>query len=118
MVPPAKRGKSAVNPERQDVDQETAAGRDDDDDDDEDEDDASSSSDDESTTPGTPPLVTGVTLPYGTCVICTQPWQNPTISPTGYMGCFLCLYRAVERDGVCPVTGLVVRVDELRKVAV
>ena len=99
MVRPAQRGKSGLNPEREREAEKAGDG---------------SESDDEegSVVPGTPEDV-----PYGTCPICITPWANPTITPTGYTGCYLCLYRVVERDGRCPVTGGLVRVDELRKVA-
>jgi hypothetical protein len=109
MVPPAVKGRSAMNVEREVEEGEEG------------EDDGSSSSDDEestSITPGTPPTSAPSVLPYGACCICTNPWQNPTITPTGYMGCYLCLYRCVEKDDKCPVTGLRMRTDELRKVAV
>lgn len=55
---------------------------------------------------------------YGSCVICSNEWANPTITPTGYMGCYLCLYGTIEKHGTCPVTGVLMRVDELRKVLV
>ncbi|GHJ87550.1 hypothetical protein NliqN6_3952 [Naganishia liquefaciens] len=101
IVLPAKRGQTGLNPERADVPDADAA---------DDDDDASDS--EESIIPGTPDDV-----PYGTCPICLSAWANPTITPTGYTGCYLCLYRCVERDGKCPVTGGTMRVDELRKVA-
>lgn len=62
-------------------------------------------------------------LPYGTCPLCgVQPWANPTATPTGYVGCYVCLYRFVEANGKCPVTGVDLEamggVDSLRKVLV
>lgn len=61
-------------------------------------------------------------LAYGHCPVCEQPWANPTALPTGYVGCYLCLYRFVERQGVCPVTGCdlggIGGVESLRKVLV
>ncbi|KAH8089169.1 Pex12 amino terminal region-domain-containing protein, partial [Filobasidium floriforme] len=88
-----------------------------------------SSSSSEPSLPSTPPeFVDGSEasterkkpLAYGHCPICEEPWSNPTALPTGYVGCYLCLYRFVEREGVCPVTGGDLAgmggVDSLRKV--
>ena len=67
-------------------------------------------------------FATKTPLAYGHCPICREPWANPTALPTGYVGCYLCLYRFVEREGVCPVTGGDLAgmggVDSLRKVLV
>jgi len=61
-------------------------------------------------------------LAYGHCPICEEPWANPTTLPTGYVGCYLCLYRFVEKREICPVTGISLKdmggVDSLRKVLV
>jgi hypothetical protein len=61
-------------------------------------------------------------LAYGHCPICEEPWANPTTLPTGYVGCYLCLYRFVEKREICPVTGVSLKdmggVDSLRKVLV
>lgn len=89
---------------------------------------ASTASEDLSS-PSTPTSATDVspkaqfkTLPYGSCPICLQPWTNPTITPTGYVGCYLCLYKFVDRYGKCPVTGMDMKasggVDGLRKVLI
>jgi hypothetical protein len=95
------------------------------------DDDSISSSSSEPSLPSTPPeFVDGSEastkrkkpLAYGHCPICEEPWSNPTALPTGYVGCYLCLYRFVEREGVCPVTGGDLAgmggVDSLRKVLV
>lgn len=126
MIPPSVKGRSAVNLERE-KEEGASAPRDEeaggDSDSDSDSDVAKSNSSGARTTPGTPTDVVQGDLAYrpqayGTCVICTEEWANPTITPTGYMGCYLCLYGSVEKWGVCPVTGVRLRTDELRKVLV
>ncbi|KAJ9098341.1 hypothetical protein QFC19_006465 [Naganishia cerealis] len=132
MIPPTLKGRSAVNLERekeQDDDETARADANVDDDSDSDEEvssDSDSSLNDaiQNATPGTPPsqpLDANLQYrpqAYGSCVICSNEWANPTITPTGYMGCYLCLYGTVEKHGTCPVTGVPMRVDELRKVLV
>ncbi|KAJ9121805.1 hypothetical protein QFC22_002428 [Naganishia vaughanmartiniae] len=134
MIPPSQMGRSAVNLEREKEEddgqiEKTRANEDDDSDSDSDNEDSGDS--DSSipgaigdATPGTPPSDLPDTnfqyrpQTYGSCVICSNEWANPTITPTGYMGCYLCLYGTVEKHGTCPVTGVPMRVDELRKVLV
>lgn len=57
-------------------------------------------------------------ISYGLCPICGEGWRNSTLTPTGYVGCFVCLHEAVERDGKCPVTGTPMAVEQLRRVVV
>lgn len=57
-------------------------------------------------------------ISYGICPICGDSWQNPTITPSGYVGCYLCLHGLVEKNGKCPVTGMSMAVEQLRKVVV
>jgi hypothetical protein len=127
MIPPAAKGRSALNLEREKEDGVPVvrdAEVDSDIDSNSDSDDAKSNSSGARTTPGTPTsaVVDGDlayrSQAYGTCVICTEEWANPTITPTGYMGCYLCLYASVDKWGACPVTGVRMRTDELRKVLV
>ncbi|KAJ9114430.1 hypothetical protein QFC20_001573 [Naganishia adeliensis] len=127
MIPPAAKGRSALNLEREKEDDVPVAHDtevDGDSDSDSDSDDAKSDSSSPHTTPGTPTdaVVDGDLgyrpQAYGTCVICTEEWANPTITPTGYMGCYLCLYGSVAKWGACPVTRVRMRTDELRKVLV
>lgn len=58
------------------------------------------------------------TLPYGICPICMTEWKNPTTTPTGYVGCYICLFHDVKKNGDCPITGLKMRTEDLRKVLV
>jgi hypothetical protein len=134
MIPPAHKGRSTVNLEREKEEEDSQTARaeaDEDDDSDSDSDKEDSGESDSSAlsaigqaTPGTPTNELPDTSlhyrlqTYGTCVICSNEWANPTITPTGYMGCYLCLYGTVEKHGACPVTGVPMRVDELRKVLV
>lgn len=83
---------------------------------------ASSTPSDSAASPSTPTNLPYNPLPPNTCPLCLQPWTNPTITPTGYVGCYLCLYRFVEREGRCPVTGVGLEemggVEGLRKVLI
>jgi hypothetical protein len=94
-----------------------------------DDDSVSSSSSELSVSKTSPQSITGSIAPderqtpaYGHCPICEEPWTNPTTLPTGYVGCYLCLYRFVEKREVCPVTGIDLRkmggVESLRKVLI
>lgn len=57
-------------------------------------------------------------ISYGLCPLCGEGWRNPTLTPTGYVGCFVCLHEAVEREHKCPVTGASMVVEQLRRVVV
>lgn len=133
MVLPARKGWSGLNleREREEKAEEGLDGNDDDDDDDE-GDDGVEKEEEESTdiaesslpppksesNPSTEPPKYR-TLPYATCPIClVNPWNNPTITSSGYVGCYVCLYKEVVKRGTCPVTGLEMRVEDLRKVLV
>lgn len=127
LISPAAKGRSTVNLQRE-TEEDVPIARDTEDnsdgDSDSDSDEPKSDFLSAHVTPGTPTdaVVQGDLAyrpqAYGTCVICTEEWANPTITPTGYMGCYLCLYGSVEKWGVCPVTGVRMRTDELRKVLV
>lgn len=52
----------------------------------------------------------------GKCVIHAGDIINCTALPTGWLGCYKCLFTWVEERGVCPVEGTKVGVGELRKI--
>ncbi|SCV67094.1 BQ2448_5740 [Microbotryum intermedium] len=52
----------------------------------------------------------------GLCCVHDGPMVNPTALPTGWLGCYKCLHGWVEHKGVCPVTGSLVALRELRKI--
>ncbi len=124
MILPMEEGATALNPKRvitavKDMVADDGDDGDDGDDSDSDSDSGSESNDESSSTsdlPTTPP--TSSTIGYGTCPICLQPWANPSLLSTGYVGCYLCLYDAIQVDGKCPVTGLqlIGGVEDIRKV--
>jgi hypothetical protein len=141
MLRPAERGWTGLNEKKQRDSRTVQAGAGEEEDDQEQEDveekldrgwddDSVSSSLSEPLLPSTPPEsedgsehpTSKKPLAYGHCPICEETWANPTALPTGYVGCYLCLYRFVEREGVCPVTGSDLTsmggVDSLRKVLV
>ncbi|CAG8438659.1 3203_t:CDS:2 [Ambispora gerdemannii] len=51
-----------------------------------------------------------------TCPICSNPLNNPTALPSGYVFCYKCVYNYVENYNRCPVTWIRVDIDRLRKV--
>lgn len=59
---------------------------------------------------------------YGRCPLCSLPWANPSTTPTGYVACYTCLFKFIEKEGKCPVTGIELKqyggVESLRKVLV
>ncbi|EIW71438.1 hypothetical protein TREMEDRAFT_67766 [Tremella mesenterica DSM 1558] len=73
---------------------------------------------------------------YGTCPICNKKWQNPAVLPSGWVVCWRCGWDAIEgigdeeeesddgevvsrrKRGRCPITGMMVRSSELRRVLV
>lgn len=52
----------------------------------------------------------------GVCPVHEGPMVNPTALPTGWVGCYKCLHAWVEEKGSCPVTGVKVGLEGLRKV--
>lgn len=52
----------------------------------------------------------------GICVVHHGTMVNPTALPSGYLGCYKCLFTFVEENGVCPVSGVKVELGELRKI--
>lgn len=50
------------------------------------------------------------------CVIHRGDMVNITALPTGWLGCYKCLFNWVEEFGVCPIEGTAVEVGELRKI--
>ncbi|KAL7424563.1 ubiquitin-protein ligase peroxin 12 [Cryptotrichosporon argae] len=82
---------------------------------------------------------------FGKCPLCKQKWNNPAVLPSGWVVCWRCGWDAItgvddgrdagdvkgesggktapgtatsRRKGVCPITGVRVRVDELRRVLI
>ncbi|CAO3649355.1 unnamed protein product [Cunninghamella blakesleeana] len=80
--------------------------------------------DDENTIPPpekTKPDPRGTKVPTtpNTCPLCSSnPINNPTALPSGYVFCYTCAYRYVEEHGRCPVTWIKVErgVEDLTKV--
>ena len=52
----------------------------------------------------------------GICVVHNGGMVNPTALPSGYLGCYKCLFTFVEEHGICPVSGVKVEPSELRKI--
>lgn len=52
----------------------------------------------------------------GICVVHNGELVNPTALPSGYLGCYKCLFGFVEEHGICPVSGVKVELSELRKI--
>lgn len=63
-----------------------------------------------------PPSVGTGEVQSGVCVVHKGPMVNPTALPTGFMGCYKCLFAYVDEHVKCPVTGVAVEVAELRKI--
>jgi hypothetical protein len=120
MVRPREEGTTSLNPKR--IVKEKLPEADDQEEDSDSDSDSGSESDSSSSAtsaaPATPPVTEVATASYGMCPICDQPWANPALLSTGYVGCYLCLYDAVKANGKCPVTGmeLIGGVDDIRKV--
>ena len=52
----------------------------------------------------------------GVCVVHEGPMVNPTVLPSGWVGCYKCVHGWVEEKGTCPVTGARVELGDLRKI--
>lgn len=52
----------------------------------------------------------------GMCAVHGGEMVNPTALPTGWLGCYKCLFTWVEEEGVCPIEGTKVEVGDLRKI--
>jgi peroxin-12 len=119
ILKPAVKGWTELNEIRQKLEaaEEAEVSEEEGSDDDTDDDSETSSED----LPMTPNKASGE-LAYGHCPLCALAWTNPTATPTGYIGCYTCLYRFIDRMGICPVTGLDLKgeggVESLRKVLV
>lgn len=125
MILPMEEGVTALNARRIVIEPEVAKadgddGIDSDEDSDSDSDSDSDAGSDKASSVSTAPPATPTvsTIGYGICPICSQPWANPSLLSTGYVGCYLCLYDAVKANGKCPVTGLdlIGGVEDIRKV--
>lgn len=63
---------------------------------------------------------------YGHCPICKGKWANPAILPSGWVVCWRCGWDAIAGEGEageagkgrCPITGVEVRPEDLRRVLV
>ncbi|KAI8113315.1 hypothetical protein M9435_003319 [Picochlorum sp. BPE23] len=68
--------------------------------------------------PAIPPIGGMYALPKdcSLCAICQKKRKNPTmVSHTGYVFCYPCVFKHVSEQGVCPVTGLVTDISDLRR---
>jgi peroxin-12 len=52
----------------------------------------------------------------GICVVHKGVMVNPTALPSGYLGCYKCLFSYVEANCACPITKQVISVVDLRKI--
>eukprot|EP00931_Biecheleriopsis_adriatica_P090277 TRINITY_DN64292_c0_g1_i1.p1 TRINITY_DN64292_c0_g1~~TRINITY_DN64292_c0_g1_i1.p1 ORF type:complete len:120 (+),score=10.18 TRINITY_DN64292_c0_g1_i1:377-736(+) len=50
------------------------------------------------------------------CPLCHRPRRNPAMSCSGYAFCYTCLLPHVQRFGHCPVTGLPMSVEQVRRI--
>ncbi|KAJ3374987.1 ubiquitin-protein ligase peroxin 12 [Allomyces arbusculus] len=60
----------------------------------------------------------GIPLPKDprTCPLCCRAVTNAAALPTGVVYCYPCVFRAVQDNGVCPVTRKPVEVGDVRRV--
>eukprot|EP00933_Yihiella_yeosuensis_P041996 TRINITY_DN36432_c1_g1_i1.p1 TRINITY_DN36432_c1_g1~~TRINITY_DN36432_c1_g1_i1.p1 ORF type:complete len:370 (+),score=56.58 TRINITY_DN36432_c1_g1_i1:91-1200(+) len=49
------------------------------------------------------------------CPLCHRIRRNPAISSSGHVFCYPCLVPHVQRFGICPVTGLPMTVEQVRR---
>ncbi|TDH74257.1 hypothetical protein CCR75_006361 [Bremia lactucae] len=59
--------------------------------------------------PPVPPQIsdqasTVITMDPTLCPLCKKTRVNPAMTPSGFVFCFVCIHRHVERHGKCPVT--------------
>ena len=66
--------------------------------------------------PPPPPLSSVAPLVPGVCGACRMLPRDPTAAPSGYVFCASCAKMAATRDGRCPVTGMPMRADTLRRI--
>jgi peroxin-12 len=72
--------------------------------------------------PPPPPLALapgGVPLPADVraCPVCLRPRTNPAVAaPSGIAFCYPCLRAALDATGCCPVTGVAVAADQVRRI--
>ena len=70
--------------------------------------------------PAPPKMMTGGNgigrVNSGICVVHQGVMVNPTALPSGYLGCYKCLFTFVEEHKMCPVSGVKVELSELRKI--
>ena len=50
------------------------------------------------------------------CPLCQRERRNPAMSCAGYAFCYTCLVPHVQRYGACPVSGLGMAMEEIRRV--
>jgi peroxin-12 len=69
--------------------------------------------------PPPPPLAPGgVPVPADAraCPLCLKPRTNPALAaPSGFAFCYPCLRAALDSTGRCPVTGVLVAADQVRR---
>lgn len=52
----------------------------------------------------------------GMCIVHKGSIVNPTAVPSGYLGCYKCLFTFVEDHGIDPITRATITVGDLRKI--
>merc|ERR1712061_95057 len=50
------------------------------------------------------------------CALCHRTRRNPAMSCSGYVFCYPCLVRHVQRFGHCPVTGLPMNTEQVHRI--
>lgn len=68
--------------------------------------------------PAIPPCKDGVPLPadVSVCPLCKKGRTNPAmVSTSGYVYCYPCIYRFIDKNGWCPVTKMPARVEHIRR---
>eukprot|EP00298_Acanthocystis_sp_HF-20_P005002 c15295_g1_i1.p1 GENE.c15295_g1_i1~~c15295_g1_i1.p1 ORF type:complete len:365 (+),score=95.01 c15295_g1_i1:46-1095(+) len=65
-----------------------------------------------------PPVAGSYSLPssINQCAICKRDRQNPTVTLTGFVFCYRCIFDYIEKTGECPITGIPLETQTLRRV--
>jgi len=68
--------------------------------------------------PEAPRLAGRLTLPQDKshCAICRKSRTNPAAATSGVLYCYPCLKQEVEEHGCCPVTGMPMQVEQIRRI--
>ena len=51
----------------------------------------------------------------GLCGVCRMVPREPTVAPSGYVFCASCALGAARREAKCPVSGQMMKVEDLRR---